>query len=330
MSNNILVTGGAGYIGSHCCKYLHSIGYNPICYDNLSRGNKDSVKWGPLIEGDIGDVETLREVFNSYDLNAVIHFAGYAYVTESVESPSMYYKNNVSNSCTLIEECRLAGINNFIFSSSCATYGSPKIIPILEDAIQNPINPYGRSKLIIEGVLDDYSNAYGFNSISLRYFNAGGASEDSEIGENHSPETHLIPNVILAGLKVKNYLSVYGNSFDTEDGTAIRDYIHVEDLAKAHAKALDYLLKNQHGISHKFNLGTGKGTSINQIIKMTENFLGVKIDVKYFDARQGDPKILVADSTLARNILGLDFNNSNIENIILTSINWLKRLHNEN
>jgi UDP-glucose 4-epimerase len=164
----------------------------------------------------------------------------------------------------------------------------------------------------------------------LRYFNASGASKDGEIGEDHSPETHLIPNVILTGLKVNNYLSVFGNSFNTEDGTAVRDYIHVEDLAVAHARALEYLLKNQSGKSHKFNLGTGKGTSINQIIKITEDFLGVKIDVKYFDSRVGDPEILVADSTLAKNILKLDFNNSSIENIILTSINWLKRLHNEN
>lgn len=326
--NNIIVTGGAGYIGSHCCKYLSSIGFNPICYDNLSRGNKSAVKWGPLIVGDIGDSKKLASVLKKYQPIAVIHFAAFAYVSESVEFPAKYYINNVSNSITLIEQVRLAGIKNFIFSSSCAVYGSKDGKKIKENDKKNPINPYGKSKLIIEEILDDYSRIFKLNTVSLRYFNASGASKDLDIGELHNPETHLIPNIIFSALKINNFLTVFGNKFKTFDGTAVRDYVHVDDLAIAHAKALQFLLNSQeNGISLRYNIGTGFGTSVNQLIKCTEEILDTKIKVKYFNSRDGDPAILIADSSLAKKSLGLTFSNSSIENILSSSINWFKHIY---
>jgi UDP-glucose-4-epimerase GalE len=326
--NNIIVTGGAGYIGAHCCKYLKSIGFNPITYDNLSRGNRDFVKWGDLIIGDIGDKFFLRKVLNHYKPQAVIHFAAFAYVSESVEFPNLYYKNNVLNSITLIDECRLAGIKNFIFSSSCAVYGSTNCMKIKETDLLNPINPYGRSKLMVEEILEDYAKIFNFNSISLRYFNASGASKDLDIGENHNPETHLIPNVILTALKLKETLKIYGYKFKTIDGTAVRDYVHVDDLAIAHAKALLYLLSiNEYGKSFKFNLGTGLGTSVLEIINLTQELLNTKINVEYCDPRNGDPEILIADPSSAKHALDLNFASSSIENILLSSIKWLKFLH---
>ncbi len=230
----ILVTGGAGYIGSHACKALANAGYMPVTYDNLVYGHREAVKWGPLEEGDIADPIRLESVLRKYGPKAVMHFAAYAYVGESVENPSKYYRNNVAGTLTLLDTMRTCAVDKLIFSSTCATYGMPEQIPITEDHPQNPINPYGRSKLMIEWILKDYAAAYGLKYVSLRYFNAAGADPDGEIGEDHDPETHLIPLVLDVALGRRDHLNIFGTDYDTTDGTCIRDYIHVTDLADAH------------------------------------------------------------------------------------------------
>ena len=316
----ILVTGGAGYIGSHTCKILAQRGYLPITYDNLVYGHTQAVQWGPFIEGDIRDKEALAKVFAEYQPKAVIHFAAFAYVGESVEQPEKYYQNNVAGTLALLEVMRRFGCDQFIFSSTCATYGNPQALPLTEEHPQQPINPYGRSKLMIEQILADYSAAYGLSSIALRYFNAAGADLDGDIGEDHEPETHLIPLTILAALGKRSAIEVYGTDYDTPDGTAIRDYIHVADLADAHLRALELLQKEKK--SRAFNLGTGIGTSVQSIIRTVEELSGRKVPVTYGLRRPGDPPTLIASADKAAEFLGWQPRHSDIETIIRSALAW--------
>ena len=260
----ILVTGGAGYIGSHVCKTLATAGYLPVVYDNLVYGHPRAVRWGPLEQGDLLDRQRLDEVIARHRPEAVLHFAAYAYVGESVEDPDKYYRNNVAVSLTLLEAMRGHGIGKLVLSCTCATYGVPRTIPIPEHHLQAPINPYGASKLMVERMLRDFEHAYGLRSVALRYFNAAGADPDTEIGEDHDPETHLIPLVLDAALGKRPSITVFGDDYDTPDGTCIRDYIHVTDLADAHVLALEYL--EDGGISTAYNLGNGRGFSVRELI----------------------------------------------------------------
>ena len=267
-SKNILVTGGAGCIGSHTCKMLAKAGYTPITYDNLVYGHRWAVKWGPLEVGDIADYDRLNEVIRTYQPEAVIHFAAYAYVGESVEEPAKYYRNNVAGTLTLLEAMRDNEIKMIVFSSSCAIYGVPLEIPIKENHRQEPINPYGTSKLTVERMLRDFDKAYGICFFSLRYFNAAGDDPDGEIGESHDPETHLIPLVLETAIGKRSQISVYGDDYETSDGSCVRDYIHVTDLSEAHVLALKYLRSNAN--SEIVNLGTGTGYSVKEVIKTAE------------------------------------------------------------
>ncbi len=320
MQKTVLVTGGAGYIGSHTCKLLAQRGYLPITYDNLVYGHTWAVQWGPFIEGDIRDTEALAKVFAEYQPEAVIHFAAFAYVGESVDHPEKYYQNNVAGTLALLEVMRHFGCDQFIFSSTCATYGNPQALPLTEEHPQQPINPYGRSKLMIEQILADYGAAYDLASIALRYFNAAGADIDGDIGEDHEPETHLIPLTILAALGKRSAIEVYGTDYDTPDGTAIRDYIHVADLADAHVRALELLQKEKK--SRVFNLGTGTGTSVQSIVQTVEELSGRKVPVKYGPRRPGDPPALVASADKAASLLGWRPRHSDIETIIRSALAW--------
>ncbi len=317
---NILVTGGAGYIGSQTCKLLQQSGYLPISYDNLVYGHRNAVQWGPLVVGDIGDTKTLKSVFREYKPEAVIHFAAFAYVGESVQNPGKYYQNNVAGTISLLEVMRNSGCWKIIFSSTCATYGVPDRLPLDENSRQEPINPYGKGKLMIEEILDDYDRAYGMRHISLRYFNAAGADPDGHIGENHEPETHLIPLTIGAVLGKRSAIEVFGTDYETLDGTAVRDYIHVVDLAKAHLLSLEYLQKND--VSDIFNLGTGTGTSVQEIINAVQKQSGSQVPVEYGPRRTGDPDKLIATSAKAEKILGWKPCCSDIDSIVRDAWKW--------
>lgn len=297
MNKNILVTGGAGYIGSHTCKMLKQAGFVPVTYDNLVYGHRDAVQWGPFIQGDLFDSQLLQEAFSIHRPIAVIHFAAFAYVGESVTDPGKYYTNNVCGTINLLEAMRRNKCFNMIFSSTCATFGIPEVLPIGENSPQLPVNPYGRSKLMIEQILVDYDQAYGLKHIVLRYFNAAGADPAGEIGERHTPETHLIPLVISAALDRRESIEIYGTDYQTPDGTAIRDYIHVTDLADAHVKALQFLKTSKQ--SESFNLGTGAGTSVREIINSVERIGGEKVSAKVSQRRAGDPPALIASSQKA-------------------------------
>jgi UDP-arabinose 4-epimerase len=295
----ILVTGGAGYIGSHTCKALAAKGFEPIVYDNLSRGNRWAIKWGPLEEGDILDSARLRAVFEKYHPSALMHFAAYAYVGESVENPLLYYRNNVGGTSSLLQA--LVDFRTpIVFSSTCSTYGVPKTNPIPEDHPQNPINPYGFSKLVVERMLADLNAANGLRSISLRYFNAAGADPDREIREAHNPETHLIP-LVLASARDNKPVYVFGNDYDTPDGTCIRDYVHVVDIADAHVRALDYLAHG--GASCALNLANARGYSVKEVVAIAERVCGKRIRVEVVPRRIGDPPILVGAADSARKLL---------------------------
>ena len=328
LNKKILVTGGAGYIGSHVCKALSKNGYEPITFDNLSRGNKWSVKWGPLEVGDILDITKIESVMKKYRPAAVMHFAAFAYIGESFENPVMYYRNNVVGSLNLFETMIKLGIQNCIFSSSCATYGIPQQVPIPVNHPQNPINPYGMSKLTIERMLRDFEKAYKLKHVSLRYFNAAGADPDGEIGELHIPETHLIPLILDVAVKDKGYIEIYGNDYDTPDGTCIRDYIHVSDLAEAHLLALNYLLYN--GKSKSFNLGTGKGYSVLEIINTIKRLSGKNIPFQIKPRRLGDPPILMADASSAIEILGWKQKYSSIGREVNDALKWHIKVKNQN
>ncbi len=320
MAKTVLVTGGAGYIGSHTCKALAALGYLPISLDNLIYGHKWAVQWGPLFEGDIADSLILDKIFSDYHPTAVIHFAAYAYVGESVEHPAKYYQNNVVGSVTLLEAMRRHGCMNIIFSSSCATYGMPLQIPIPESHPQNPINPYGRSKLIMEQIIQDYGSAYGIRYAILRYFNAAGADPEGQIGEDHDPETHLIPLLMQTLQGRRDYTEVYGADYDTPDGTAIRDYIHVKDLAHAHILALQYLGESQQNLC--INLGSGKGNSVMEVIQAVQQVTGRPVPYRLVDRRTGDPPVLVAKADRAYSLLGWKPDFRDIKETILTAWNW--------
>jgi UDP-arabinose 4-epimerase len=298
MTESILVTGGAGYIGSHTCKALAKAGYLPVVYDNLSTGHAYAVKWGPFVEGDLNDREKLRETFEKFQPKAVIHFAADALVIESMRNPGKYYRNNVGSTISLLEVMRDCGVAKLVFSSSCATYGNPEFTPMTEAHPQLPINPYGRSKLMIEQILADFEMAHGIQAVNLRYFNAAGADLETQIGENHEPETHLIPTIIQAALGLRDEVVVYGTDFNSRDGSAVRDYIHVQDLADAHVVALKYPK------SASINLGTGTGYSVLEIIDTVQKFCGKNLPVRLENRRPGEPGILTADNARARDLLG--------------------------
>ncbi|MCI4645756.1 MAG: UDP-glucose 4-epimerase GalE [Hyphomonadaceae bacterium] len=320
MSGTVLVTGGAGYVGSHCCKAFHEAGWKVVVFDNLSRGWRDLVQWGDLIEGDINDRAALDKALAEVRPDAVAHFAAYGYVGESVTNPGLYYRNNTMGTMTLLDAMVAAGVDKLIFSSTCATYGVPEKVPMTEETPQSPINPYGWSKLFVEKILSDYGHAHGLRSVKLRYFNAAGADFEAETGERHEPETHLIPLAIQGQLKDGFKLTVFGDDFDTRDGTCVRDYIHVMDLADAHKRALDYLAAG--GESNVFNLGTGTGTTVMEIVEAVERVSGSPVERSIGPRREGDPPALVASADKAREILGWVPQHSDIETIIRTAWNW--------
>ena len=320
---SVLVTGGAGYIGAHACKALAGAGYTPITYDNLVYGHPQSVKWGPLEEGDIGDSRRLENVLQKYTPIAVMHFAAYAYVGESVENPAKYYRNNVAGTLKLLESMKNCGINKIIFSSTCATYGMPEQIPIAENHPQNPINPYGRSKLVIEWILRDFAVAYDLKFVSLRYFNAAGADPNAETGEDHTPETHLIPLMLDVALGKRNQLEIFGTDYDTPDGTCIRDYIHVSDLADAHLLALEYL--RDGGQSNVFNLGNGDGFSVREVIATAMSITGCDIPCVESDRRPGDPLVLIGSSDKIQKKMGWNPVHNSLDSIIETAWQWQKK-----
>ena len=320
---SILVTGGAGYIGSHACKALASTGFVPVVYDNFSRGHRSAVRWGPLVEGDLRDTDRLVEALSVHQIQAVMHFAAFAYVGESVADPELYYHNNVGGTLALLSAMREMKIGALVFSSTCAVYGHPAAIPIRETAPQHPVNPYGETKLAIERALHWYGNGYGLRSVALRYFNAAGATSDGEIGEDHDPETHLIPVAVRAALGQGGPIEVYGTDYPTADGTAVRDYIHVTDLADAHVRALRYLMEG--GDSAAFNLGTGNGHSVREVIAAVERISGRPVPRREVARRPGDPPELVADADLAARKLGWHAQCSDLETIVQTALAWHER-----
>ncbi|ADC62889.1 UDP-glucose 4-epimerase GalE [Allochromatium vinosum] len=298
----VLVTGGAGYIGSHTCKALACAGYRPITLDNLVYGHEWAVRWGPLEIGDISDRACLDAVIERHRPEAVIHFAAYAYVGESVRDPGRYYRNNVAGTLTLLEAMRDHAIPHIVFSSTCATYGIPDRTPITEDHPQRPINPYGASKLMVERMLADFEQAHGLGWIALRYFNAAGADPEGEVGEDHDPETHLIPLALQAAAGRGPQLQVFGDDYPTPDGSCIRDYIHVADLAEAHVRSLAHLRAGEG--SGAFNLGTGQGASVLEVIAAAERVTGRPVPRAIGPRRPGDPPVLYADADKARRLLG--------------------------
>jgi UDP-glucose-4-epimerase GalE len=321
----ILVTGGAGYIGSHAARALRRSGYEVVLYDNLSTGFRRMAQGFELIEGDIADQSTLRPVLAR--VNAVMHFAAHAYVGESVENPRKYFRNNVLAALSLLNSTLDAGIRRVVFSSTCAVYGVPGQIPITEKMPREPINPYGASKLFLENALEAYGRAYGLRSMCLRYFNAAGADESGEIGELHDPETHLIPMALAASAENGPELQVYGSNYPTPDGTCVRDYIHVNDLADAHVRALQYLEKDSSergGDSLAVNLGTGRGHSVLEVIGATENITGRPVRRKIGPARPGDPPVLVADPAKAQNVLGWTAQR-NLADIVSSAWAWMQK-----
>ena len=323
MSGTILVTGGAGYVGAHACKALAQAGYRPVTFDNLVYGHEAAVQWGPLEVGDLNDRDRLAQVLRAHRPEAVLHFAAFAYVGESVKDPEKYYLNNVRGTLNLLSALRAHDVSKVVFSSTCATYGIPAKVPITEAHPQAPVNPYGATKLIIEGALKDYAAAYGTRHVSLRYFNAAGADPDGEIGEDHDPETHAIPLAILAALGRRPFFEIYGTDYPTDDGTAVRDYIHVADLASAHVLALQHLLAG--GESLALNLGTGTGHSVRQVVAAVEAATGRPVPVKLGPRRAGDPPALVADPALARERLGWRARYLDLREIVATAAAWLSR-----
>jgi UDP-glucose 4-epimerase len=316
----ILIVGGAGYIGAHINKQLNINGYDTIIFDNLSHGHQDFVKWGTFEGGDLGNIEEIREIFKKYPITAVLHFAAFTYVGESVENPEKYYRNNVCNTLNLLQVMREFEVNKLVFSSTCATYGDPVEIPITENHPQNPISPYGRGKLMVENIMADYSRAYNLKYVSLRYFNAAGADPESEIGELHDPETHLIPLILDAASGKKKNIKIFGTNYSTPDGTCVRDYIHVTDLADAHLKALKYL--ENGGESDYFNLGNGNGFSVREVIEMARKVTGKNIIAVEDSRRPGDPPVLVGSSDKIRKILKWNPEYDDLYQIILTAWMW--------
>ncbi len=324
----ILVTGGAGYIGSHATLALIRAGYEVIVFDNLSYGHRDIVEnilKVKLIVGDISDRPLLDKIFATHNITAVMHFAAFLAVGESVKEPAKYYRNNVSGTLTLLEAMLAAGVKKLVFSSTCAIYGMPKKIPMDEFHPHDPLSPYATSKETIEKILADFDRAYDFKSVAFRYFNASGADESGNLGEDHEPETHLIPLILLTALQKRECIYIFGTDYPTPDGTAIRDYIHVSDLADAHIKGLKYLL--EAGDTTIFNLGNGNGFSVKQVIETARQVTGVKIIAKESDRRPGDPPILVGSSDKARQILNWNPQYSDLSKIIADAWKWHKKRH---
>jgi UDP-glucose 4-epimerase len=324
----ILVTGGAGYIGSHAVLALKQAGYDVVILDNLVYGHQDLVDrvlQVELVVGDTSDRPLLDRLFATHDIAAVMHFAAYAYVGESVQYPDKYYRNNVLGTLTLLEAMLAAKIDKFVFSSTCATYGVPKTVPIPEEHPQDPINPYGATKLMVERILSDFDVAYGFKSVYFRYFNAAGADPSGLLGEDHDPETHLIPLVLMAALGKRESISVFGTDYDTPDGTCIRDYIHVNDLAQAHVLGIDYLLSG--GETGVFNLGNGNGFSVKEVIETARQVTGKEIMVVESDRRAGDPPVLVGSSQKARQVLGWQPQYPSLEDILTHAWQWHQHRH---
>ncbi|HUJ50464.1 MAG TPA: UDP-glucose 4-epimerase GalE [Bryobacteraceae bacterium] len=316
----ILVTGGAGYIGSHAAKTLAQAGLQPVVLDNLQRGHREAVQWGPLIEADTADQSALERIFREHAIEAVMHFAAFAYVGESMRDPALYFRNNVANTLTLLEAMRNCGVRTMVFSSTCATYGNPQRVPISEDHPQHPVNPYGESKLMVERLLHWFGCIHGLRWTALRYFNAAGADPDGQLGERHDPETHLIPLAISAAMGRIEALDIYGTDYDTPDGTAIRDYLHVTDLGEAHVAALRYL--GDGGESTAFNLGTGRGHSVREVVAMVERVSGRRVPVREVGRRAGDPPCLVADAGKSAERMKWHPAHSSLEEIVQTAWNW--------
>ena len=316
----ILITGGAGYVGSHCTKAISAAGHDSVVFDNLLFGHREFARWGPLIEGDIRDASALDAVFAEHRFDAVMHFAALAYVGESVTAPGRYYDVNVNGTRTLLDAMVRAGVRSIIFSSSCAIYGEPGRMPITEHVAPNPINPYGFSKLVCEHMMEDFARAHGIKSVRLRYFNAAGADPAAEIGEDHDPETHLIPLVLDVASGRRADITVFGTDYATPDGTAVRDYVHVDDLARAHVLALQHLLNNGDTIA--INLGTGHGASVRQVIDTARHITGREIIARDAPRRTGDSPVLVADAKKASEVLDWAPHYSNLAGIITDAWRW--------
>ncbi|SOB91109.1 UDP-galactose 4-epimerase [Ureibacillus xyleni] len=317
----IAVIGGAGYIGSHTVKYLSQQGKDVVVFDNLSTGHREFVpSYIPFVKGDLANNNDLHHLFATYpDIHTVIHFAAFAYVGESVQEPAKYYRNNVVNTINLLDSMLEHNVKNIVFSSTCATYGNPIEWPISEEHPQNPINPYGRTKLMMEQIMEDYSRAYGLKYVALRYFNAAGADVDCEIGEWHEPETHLIPLILDVAIGKRESISVFGSDFNTPDGTCIRDYIHVTDLADAHSRAVDFLLQQSGNL--KLNLGNGEGFSVLDIIHAVEEITGKIIKKDMVERREGDPAKLIGSAEKAKQILGWQ-PKFKLDDIIASAWHW--------
>ncbi len=315
----VLLTGGAGYVGSHAAWMLDRGGHEIWVFDNLSEGHRGAVREGRLIEGHLSDRPLLEAALRDHQIDAVMHFAAATYVGVSVTNPAEYYQNNVVGTLSLLEAMREVGVNQIVFSSSCATYGVPDVVPITEAEKQAPISPYGFTKLVMERALADYSHAYGLGYAALRYFNAAGAAADSPLGEDHEPETHLIPLVLEVALGERKKIKIFGDDYPTPDGTCIRDYIHVDDLAAAHVAALEKLAG---GSQLKLNLGTGQGASVLEVIEACRNVTGHPIPAEVVARREGDPPELVADASLAREVLGWQPQYTDIESIVASAWQW--------
>lgn len=315
----VLITGGAGYIGSHCNRYFSEMGIDTVILDDLSDGHREAVLAGEFVEGNFGDANLLDKLMKNHKFDAVIHFAAFASVPDSVIRPARYYRNNVTNMQTLLDSCIENGIRYFVFSSSASTFGNPQYIPMDENHPQNPINPYGMTKLIGEKLLHDYEKAYGIHYCAFRYFCAAGDSEDGVIGEAHNPETHLIPVMIKAVREGRSF-KVFGNDYDTRDGSCVRDFIHVMDIADAHLKGLEYIMENQ--VSEDFNLGSGTGYTVLEMIEALKKVTGKEAPYEISGRRKGDPALLVASNEKAKKLLGWEARNSNIEKILNSAWNW--------
>ncbi len=325
----ILIVGGAGYIGSHMVKMLVKQSHEVVVLDNLTTGFRESVKYGSLVVGDLADTILLEAMFSEHSFDGVMHFAANSLVGESMTNPAKYYRNNVSNTLNLLDVMVRHNVKHFIFSSTAATFGEPEYTPIDESHPQNPINPYGSSKLMIERILQDYAEAYGLNSVSLRYFNACGADPEGEIGECHDPETHLIPLILQAASGRRKSITVFGRDYATEDGTCIRDYIHINDLCSAHALGLDYIRSGKEQGALAFNLGNGQGFSVQQVIDVVSKVVaedGCQLTVENGERRAGDPAVLVADATKAKQTLGWKPDYAELETIVRHAWAWEKKL----
>lgn len=318
----LLVTGGAGYIGSHVCKALAARGYRPVTLDNLSRGHASAVKWGPLEVGGVGDRPFVASVFERWRPEAVFHFAAFAYVGESMANPAAYYENNVMGSLVLLEAMRQAGVRRIVFSSTCATYGEVEQLPITEETPQRPINPYGRTKYMIESAIRDYTAAHAFEHVIFRYFNAAGADPDGDIGELHEPEPHLIPNALAVALGRRPHLDIYGVDYPTPDGTCIRDYVHVSDLAEAHLLGFEKLTRKGGGLI--YNLSTGRGVSVRDIVASVERVTGRRIETKAAPRRPGDPPVLYASAERANRELVWSPRRSALDRIVTDAWSWAR------